>query len=258
MMKKFFLYTFALVFGGVVLTSCDDDERMPSYEVLTFEEPSWANYIDSKQYGGSLLYGTGTGYTEEDFEAGKVYNWKDQNTMLSSTLTFGWGSYCYWNGGIAVSNYIDSNIEEHKDFDYQLAVPKSNGSKNFAVVYCEASMTFADKVAREIASMDVSPTTFQLGVTTYGDDKAKSLAKEGELVLHITGIMPNDSEQELTTVYLAKNGTLLTDWVTINVCPAGVKVKGLKFTMTGSDASDWGGINTPTYFAFDNVKVLGE
>lgn len=218
--------------------------------VLTFEESAWESLIDSKQYGGSLLYGT-------DYSNPVEYDWFDETTQLSSSLTASWGGYYgYAEGGIAISNYIDDNIKEHNTYNYQLSVPVSNGSKNFAVVYCGASMCFADGKAREITKMDIAPTTYELGVITYGDGYAVSLAESGELTLHINGIKEDGTEFELQSVSLAENGKLLDKWLTgVSVCSAGQKVCGLSFSMTGSDVSAWGGLNSPTYFAFDNVEV---
>lgn len=88
----------------------------PDYElrVLTFEDAdykggtnfaggnNWTSLIDSPQYGGKLLYGeSGAGVDSVD----AAYKWTDKNnTWLSNTLSEGYGSWCYWSGGHAVSN----------------------------------------------------------------------------------------------------------------------------------------------------------
>ena len=173
-------------------------------------------------------------------------------SALTSPGINGWGSYSgFAGGGVVISNYIDDNLQEHGTSAYQLSVPKSNGSTNFAVVYCDASISFSDGVAREIRSMDVGPTTYQLKETVIGGYGA-SLAEEGELYVTITGY---NGEQETGsyTLYMAKDGNILTDWSTINLTSLG-KVTKLIFTMDGSDRSSWG-VKHPKYFAFDNVVV---
>ena len=122
--------------------------------VLTFEDADykggtnfagksdWSSLIDSPQYGGSMLYGGGSGFDTLE----KAYKWTDSgNTELSSRLCNGYGAYCYWSGGHAVSNYASSDYVTNGDFNHQLTVYKAgaegdvrtggghNGSNNFAV-----------------------------------------------------------------------------------------------------------------------------
>ena len=178
-MKKYLLACAVLALGMATFTSCSDDDE--DVRTLGFEGGSWASLIDEPQYGGTLLYGDG-GTTPVS------YSWSDANSKLSSSLTAAWGGlYGYSEGGVAISNYVDADIENHATYNYQLAVPKSNGSSNFAVVYAPASISFSDGVARVIKSMDVSPTTYQLGVTKYGDGYAESQAESGNLTVSITG-----------------------------------------------------------------------
>ena len=45
----------------------------------------------------------------------------------------------------------------------------------------------------------------------------------------------------------------MSRWYTCDISSLG-KVTSLKFTMEGSDTGEWG-LNTPAYFAFDNVVI---
>ena len=216
---------------------------------VTFEGNEWAALIDSPQYGGVLLYGP----ANKEQGAAVEYSWTDANTKLCSELTAAWGgSYGYSEGGVAISNYIDADVVNNANYLNQLAVPVANGSANFAVVYCDASVTFADGVARQILSMDVAPTTYQLGVTKHGDGYAASLAESGELYVTVTGYNGEQKTGTLT-IYMAKDGSLLETWKTVDFSSLG-KVTKLCFTMDGSDQSDYG-VKHPKYFAFDNVVI---
>ena len=226
---------------------------------VTFEGEKWNELIDSKQYKGDLLYGLNADSVVD-------YSWTDINTKLSSKLTASWGGkYGFAEGGIAISNYVDNNIKEHNNYNYQLSVPslEANNGKNFAVVYCEAEMSFSDKRARAIKSIDVSPTTYELGVAKYGDGYAKALTDKGDnLVLTITGYDKAGNVVGTQEIDMARDGKFMENWQTIvlNGTVNGrtytfEKAVSYKFTMTGSDASSYGGIKTPTYFAFDNVVV---
>lgn len=239
-MKKYLLMAAAVLMGAAMFTSCEEDEE-GYYRKLDFEDDSWKAYVDKPQFMGNLLYGDGS------------YSWEDSRTKVTSKLTNAYGDGKFWGGGIAISNYVDKDIKKHAAPEYQLSVPKSNGSNYFAIVYCDASLTFSDDRARKVKSIDVSPTTYQLGVTTYGDDYAASLAHGGELTLVIKGIGATGGVPSVT-VDLAKNGELLTTWTKVDLTPLG-KVKGLSFSMTGSDVSEFGGVKQPQYAAIDNFVV---
>lgn len=224
-------------------------------QTVTFEGDYWNALIDDKQYEGSLLYG----------ENATSYAWTDETTKLSGGLTLAWGGlYGFAEGGTAISNYIDSNIQEHNDYIYQLAVPESNGSKNFAVVYCDAYIHFPEGEKHIIKSMDISPTTYQLGITKFGKDNAAALTNEGSYLTIVVSAyeMKKNQDDKLVPVAvgtplnidLARDGNIVETWKKIDFSSLG-EVYGLKFTMIGSDATEWGGIHTPTYFAFDNVVV---
>ena len=245
-MKKIFLSFAVLAMSMAMFTSCSDDDD-ENVKILGFEGDQWAALIDEPQYGGELLYGDG-GTTPVS------YSWTDATSKLTSSLTAAWGgNYGYSEGGVAISNYIDDNLEEHATYNYQLAVPKSNGSANFAVVYCDAFISFTDGVARVIKSMDVSPTTYQLGCTKNGDGYAKALTEKGDfLTVTITGYK-GDKDTGTVTFDMARDGEILESWKKIDLSKLG-EVTKLGFTMDGSDQSSYG-VKHPKYFAFDNVVV---
>lgn len=238
-MKKFFYLALVLCMG-FAMTSCSDDDD-ENIATLTFEGDKWTKLIDSPQYGGPLLYPKG--------EDAVLYSWTDEATGLSGGVTNGYGDLQYWGGGTAISNYVCDSIEKHNTYNYQLEVPVSNGSKNFAVVYCDANLHFAEGISRVIRSIDICPTTYLLGVETYGDGYAKALTDKGDFVtLTITA----DNGQKLD-VDFARDGEFLKGWKRIDLSQLGA-VNMITFTMDGSDRSDWG-MKHPKGFAFDNVKV---
>lgn len=102
-MKKYF-YLLALVCATGFLASCSEDDgpEEPNYETVDFEGEYWNALIDPNQGTGKLLYGeSGMGFTEDN----GVYEWTDETTKLHSKLNESYGSWAYWNGGVAVSNY---------------------------------------------------------------------------------------------------------------------------------------------------------
>lgn len=239
-MKKNLFALAALTLSLTVFTGCnDEDEVVIRTATLTFEGSEWDALIDDAQYGGKLLYG----------ENCKSYAWSDAATGLSGGMTNAWGGdYGFSEGGTAISNYVDSDIANHATYNYQLSVPATNGSSNFAIVYCDATIKFPTGVSRLIRSMEIGPTTYELGVVTNGDGYASSLAESGNLTLTITA----DNGNSLN-VDMARGGSILDKWVTVDLTNLG-PVNSLTFTMDGSDRSDYG-VKHPKYFAFDNVVV---
>ena len=249
-MKRFSILA-SLLCAGLAFTACESDDsdfnpktEAETTQTVTFEGSYWDALIDAPQYNGPLLYG----------ENAKDYGWCDVATQLTGYMSNTWGGfYGFAEGGSAISNYIDANISETRSYDVQLAVPVSNGSKNFCVVFDNSGMKFADGKAREIKSMDVIGTTYVLGVAMNGDGYAKALTDKGDFYdVQITGYKGGETTGNLT-ISIARDGGFLTDWYTADMSALGA-VDSLAFSMDGSDKSNWG-IKTPKYFALDNVVI---
>lgn len=212
-------------------------------DVVTFEGDYFSSKIDNPQYMGPQLYGDGS------------YNWTDAKTTLSSELTDFYMDGCFWGGGVAISNYIDANIE-NSSYNNQLAIPVSNGSENFAVVYGDYSYVyFNDGEPRVIKSMDVCPTSYLLNSETIGDGISKTLQNDPNGWFKVT-VVADDDDDNFVEFYLCQGGVVQKDWKTVDLSALG-KVTMLTFYFSGSDTGSWG-LNTPAYFAFDNVKVGDE
>lgn len=238
-MKKIFLSFAVLAMSMAMFTSCSDDDN-DNVRILSFEGDQWTALIDNPQYNGPLLY------------SGDSYSWTDDATKLSSSFSDAYGDGKFWGGGAVISNYIDADIENHNTFNYQLAVPVPNGSDNFVIVNYPASISFSDGVARTIQSFDVSPTTYGLGVITYGNEYATPLTEEGFLTVIVTGYK-KDVEVGTVSFDLARDGELLKSWKKVDLSSLG-NVTSISFSFEGSDEAG-GYINSPLYFAFDNVAV---
>ncbi|MDE6159912.1 MAG: DUF4465 domain-containing protein [Bacteroidaceae bacterium] len=245
-MKAFKSMAFLLMAGTTlsVFTSCEEenDDKFKSYSVVGFEEENFTNLIDDPQYNGPILYG------------GTDTQWSDQPTTLSggtkgSVTNYENFSYNVWDNGIAISNYIDADIENHADFNHQLAVPVSNGSKNFGVVWTEATINFADNKARQINSISICPTTYLLGVMQNGNGFAKALTEKDDFfTLTLTA-----GNGKSINVDLARDGQIQTQWKNVSLSQLG-KTTSLTFSFSGSDNGAWG-LNTPKYVAIDNINV---
>ena len=242
MKKYYYLIVAALMMGTMTFVSCNDDDDKEQLAVLDFEDDGFTALIDNPQYGGPLLYQADS------------YEWEDDgnsNLSCSFSLNGSWGKGWYY-GGIAISNYIDAD-ETHNSFNYQLSVPKSNGSKKFAIVQAgsvenQTILKFTDAKAHVIKSMQVMNTTYALYAGWAGIKG--DLADGYEFVLTVTA--DNGAKKD---IYLAKDKTAIEDWTRVDLSSLGA-VKTLKFSFSGTNSDPQYGLNTPAYVAIDNIVVV--
>ncbi len=220
----------------------DQPQPVVSDDQVTFEGSYFTALIDNPQYMGPQLYPQG--------DEAQLYTWKDETTTLGGGVTNSYGDLQYWGGGIAISNYIDANLA-NGDYEHQLAVPVSNGTDNFAVVFCTASLTLDE--AKVIKSMDIVPTTYTFNVMKNGNSMAHALTDAGSFLTVVATGYNGNEEPQVLKFDLARDGVFVEDWTTVDFSALGAVTK-IEFTMEGSDTGDWG-LNTPQYFAIDNVVI---
>ena len=296
MKKRIVSFLMALVMAVSLLpitSLAEDTQEDYDLRVLTFEDTDykggvnfaggtdWSSLIDDPQYGGPLLYGSdGTGVTSED----EAYNWTDaNNTWLHNVLSQGYGSWCYWSGGHAISNYVSSNIAAYGGFESQLTVYKAsadttvsrmggghNGSDNFAVHYGYAdnsgyglgedalpALTFADGAERVIDHMYVTNTTYALNCYIDGNGLTAKIGDDDWVKLVATGYDAGGTKTGETFIYLC-NGpdNIVKDWTKWDLSGLG-KINKVTFNVTGSSDNGYG-FSQPAYFAYDDVAVRFE
>ena len=240
--------------------------------VLTFEDEDykgahgagyWTSMID-KEYGGPLLYGD---YDYCD------YQWCDDgNTMLTSGLVEVYGMRVFWNGGHAVSNYLLTDRSKG-DYTRQLSVYSTdadavagghNGSKNFCVhfgymdhfSYTSAlpELKFADGKERVIDHMYVMITTYTAHSLLDGDGFTKAAGDDDWFGIVAAGYDSNGNETGRVSMNLFDKGRkMIQEWTKLDLSPLG-KVATVKFSCAGSMTGAYG-LNTPAYFAYDDVAV---
>ncbi len=264
----------------------EEPEPETNYDlrVLTFEDKDWkagtncaggedwSSLIDEPQYGGPLLYGDGgMGFFDED----DYYHWEDfDNTFLSSMLSYAWGSWCYWSGGHAVSNYASGDFSSYGGFESQLTVYKKgvdglaqkgaghNGSDNFAVHYGYSDSSgysmseedlpmlyFADGEARVIDHMYVNNTCYALNAYLEGNGLTPKISEDDWVKIVATADNGNTAE-----FYLCNGpSNIVTDWTKWDLSGLG-EVTCVWFNITGSSDNGFG-FSQPAYFAYDDVAV---
>ena len=249
---------FTLIDGGVL------EMELTNMRILTFEDEAgssyWASLIDNHQSNGKLLYGeSGAGST--------YYSWIDNNnTLLAHDFEVNKDQgMAYWSGGEAVSNYVETNLENGTS-DFQLSVPMKdpvtefgghNGSKNFCVHYDSylnsQSLYFSDGEARVIDHMFVAPTTYLLNVEKNGNKFSGKIGPNDWFKITATGVDANGENTGTCDFYLAKDGKMVEDWTRWDLHSLG-KVMVVYFKMDGSVTNQYGS-TLPAYFAYDDVAV---
>ena len=256
--------------------------------VLTFEDEdykgsenyvgakNWSSLIDDPQYGGLLLYGDGMGFYDE----ADAYKWSDDNnTFLKSMLSQAYGSYCYWSGGHAVSNYVSGEASQYGNFNNQLTVYKKgvegiqrtggghNGSNNFAVHYgymdgSQFNMTeylpsfsFSDGVARVVDHMYVNNICYAINCYIDGNGLTAKIGPDDWVKLVATGYDKDGNKVEKQAEIYLCNGpdNIVTDWTKWDLSVLG-EVTKIEFNVTGSSDNGYG-FSQPAYFAYDDVAV---
>lgn len=248
-----------------VLTFEDADAKFPAYtlEYCSKNIANWSDLIDSKQYGGTMLYGT-EGWGMDD-----PYTWWDKgNTELKHTICSGYGMYCYWSGGHAISNYAGTDLSQG-DYAHQLMVYGTaghNGSANFAVHfgYMDGSsynMTeslpafeFGDGSEHVVESIWIMNTVYAMNCYISGNGLTAKIGPDDWVKLVATGYNAAGTKVGETTFYTCDGpDNIVRDWTKWDLSSLG-KVAKIEFNVTGS-SDNGAGFSQPAYFAYDDVTV---
>ena len=79
------------------------------------------------------------------------------------------------------------------------------------------------------------------------------VSQKGSLWIEVTGYDAKGNETGTVKFDLCKDGAYISDWTKFDLSPLG-KVAFITVDMDGTDKGNWG-LNTPAYFAYDDVAV---
>lgn len=188
---------------------------------------------------------------------------------------------CFTDGGV---NYLNSyfydttyNYESWSGWSYSrvnntttpgfanqfaaITGTDKSGSGNYGVCYVSAldsaSNTIALPVATQVMGMYVTNTTYTY-LAMQGDDGFMGLTPFADgsfLRLTITGRDAANLPVGSVDFELATGANLLNSWTWVDLTSLGTSVKSLNFTMASSDNHPTYGMNTPSYFAMDELTV---
>lgn len=255
------------VYGEKTLTFEDSDYK-GSGNMLGNKD--WSSLIDKQQYGGPLLYPTGS----------TLYRWYDEgNTELYSEFPNTYGDYQFWGGGgHAISDYVDLNLD-NGDYQHQLAVYYRHdngnggheGSKNFCVQngYFDidpdglaqdrniACFTFKDGKARIIKEIWVTNTTYAVNVWKNGNGLSPAGGADDYFNLVAYGYDADDKPIAVRpTLQLAKGSSFISTWTCLRLDGMGA-VKKLVLNLESNVGNGYG-MSIPAYVAIDDITVLSQ
>lgn len=217
-----------------------------SQSVVTFEDltlPPNSHYTGSDGLGGFTSNGV---FFENTYDAG-----------------FG-----YWSSGFIYSNSNDSTTAGFTNDYSAITGAGVNGGGNYALNYYGNIDFISPKVVSSIA---ITNSTFAYLSMLNGDDFAKkfgdTINANGEndgtngedfFRLRILGRDQNSNITDSVIVYLAdyrfsdnSQDYILKEWLTVDLTALGA-IQFLEFELSSSDIGSWG-MNTPAYFALDNL-----
>ena len=210
--------------------------------------------------------------TPESYDNGSMGlgDFTDQGLLYTNFYDGAWGS---WNG-FSVSNMSDNTTAGWGN-QYSAFTGSGHGSDHYAVYYPSGSIFLgALDVFGSIDSLWVTNTTYAAISMRDGDAFAKQFgsiyAADGVTVdgtngedffrLWVIGESLDGLTKDSVEVYLAdyrfadnNQDYILNTWLKVDLSGFSFDVARVNFKMESSDMGTWG-MNTPSYFAIDNVS----
>ena len=204
--------------------------------------------------------------------------WFGQGETMSNVSTFESGGFKFENKygvaswGASSNGWSYSNITDVTTVGSANQYSNITGAGETSPQYGICNVSDKDRIFK-IDETTFSPTEVKITNATYtylsmlnGDmfatqfgDATNTSAGVDSLVLSIYALDVNMQRTDSVNFYLADftngNTLLVNTWTTVDLSSLGM-VYGLDFGLTSSDNGTFG-MNTPAYFAFDNLKATG-
>ncbi len=208
-------------------------------------------------FNGQSTTGNNVGYIAPSVDGS--YDWTDTGVAFSHEVTFGGLS---WNG----MTYSSVNNTTNSGFGNQYAVYGDGMGRGDTGSY---AVFFQPFVQRQMITLPVATTVqgFYANNTTYaaldmlngsGFARQFTTASNDFFQLTIEGFDSGDASlgtvDFLLADYTGATGSLISDWTFVDLTSFGTNVSALGFSLTSNDNGAFG-MNTPAYFAMDDLMV---
>lgn len=234
------------VLGGAKLYKHDtyylNTENVPTNAVATMEN----------EEGGIQLNETEHYWLGATPETPGKDEWKSGDYTLYTYMDNSWGD-AYYYGFYASDDTLNTSTGYTEP--YRSAVGGAYAGNNFAIwtndYYCGNSVLSANPVPA--VGFFVSNNAYTVDVMAKGAWGAKKFDDTDWLNLVCVGKLAGVTTG-IVTVELAKEGKYIKDWTYVDLSALG-QVNEVMFYMDGSDSGEYG-LNTPSYFCFDNFGAV--
>jgi len=191
--------------------------------------------------------------SESYFAPGVASTFNSGNADFVHNFTdYGYG--CCWSG-FTYSNTTDTTTAGFTNQYSAITGGGVNGSANYGISNPGSSVSRVDfGGATIVEGAYFTNTTYAYLSMRDGDGFAKQFGLGDFFTLKVTGLDAFDSVTNSVNISLARDANLVDAWIWNDLMPLG-EVYALEFSLSSSDVGDWG-INTPAYFAIDNLTAV--
>ncbi len=252
-MKK--INTIILIFS-IFIGNLSAQQNVADFENLSLEPES---YWDGSDLSGNSL--ASKYYTE--FSSGDI--------TLNNTWITDWGGY--WAGDWLYSNSQDDTTSDYTNLHSCIDGMGANNSANYVIGGNKSFMKINTSSNDSLVGFYITNTTYAHNSMRDGDSFAKVFgdtlnatgendSTNGEDFFKLTIYsIENGMEQDSVSFMLAdftseedSNDYIVDEWKFVDLSSFGI-VDSIMFSLSSSDVNDNGIMNTPAYFALDDVKI---
>jgi len=177
----------------------------------------------------------------------------------NAEFTYNWNDTynCCWSG-FSYSNTTDTTTAGFTNQFSAITGGGVNGSANYGVSNPGSSSSSVSRLdfssATTVEGAYFTNTTYAYLSMRDGDGFAKQFGLGDFFTLTVTGLDAFDSVTNSVNISLARDANLVDAWIWNDLMPLG-EVYALEFSLSSSDSGAFG-INTPAYFAMDNLTAV--
>lgn len=200
------------------------------------------------------------GFEEFPLEPESYFYPQTQTTFSSGGADFvhnftDYGGGCCWSG-FTYSNVTDTTTAGYTNQFSNITGGGVNGSANYVIgnpgAFGVSRLDFAAPTLVEGAYFTNS--TYAYLSMRDGDAFAKQFEIGDFFTLTVTGLDAMDNVTNSINISLARDINLVDMWIWNDLMPLG-EVSALEFSLSSSDVGAFG-MNTPAYFAMDNLTTV--
>ena len=191
-------------------------------------------------------------FDDNPLAADSYFDPQASTTFSSGGVSFqhAWNYGCCW-GNFTYSNRTDTTTAGYTNDRSAITGGGASGSSNYGISYnVGAWIDFGQ--ATLLGTIDVTNTTYAYLSMLNGDSFAKQFEAGDYFRVTVNGLDASGNTIGGVQFSLAEGTNILNSWLSVDLASLGT-VHGVSFNYSSTDIGTYG-INTPTYFAIDNIN----